>query len=95
MLNGGAGDDMLTGGLAGDTFVFNITNGNDTVTDFNANLDFLDLSALSAATIGAIEAAGTDTNDGWLLDLAALGGSGSVLVIGTVETDLTLGNLIL
>ncbi|WP_377506782.1 calcium-binding protein [Octadecabacter sp. R77987] len=95
VLNGGAGDDMLTGGLAGDTFVFNITNGNDTVTDFNAGLDFLDLSAFSAATIGAVQAAGTDTNDGWLLDLAALGGSGSVLVIGTVEADLTLGNLIL
>lgn len=40
---GGAGDDRLTGGDARDLFVFNTSDGLDTVTDFRRNLDDIDL----------------------------------------------------
>ena len=47
-LTGGLGHDLLTGGAGIDTFVWtaNDTNGTDTITDFNANEDKLDLSDL-------------------------------------------------
>lgn len=55
-LVGGTGNDSLTGGDGDDTFVFNVGDGADTITDFNAgntgalgdgdttNNDFIDLS---------------------------------------------------
>ena len=36
-LIGGAGDDTLTGGTDADIFIFNKTNGTDTITDFDAS----------------------------------------------------------
>ncbi len=36
-LIGGAGDDSLYGGTGADTFVFYASNGNDTISDFNAS----------------------------------------------------------
>ena len=33
MISGGKGDDLLTGGNGGDTFVFNLKDGHDTITD--------------------------------------------------------------
>ncbi|MEM6381985.1 MAG: calcium-binding protein [Pseudomonadota bacterium] len=44
LLNGGAGSDDLTGGAYADTFVFAPGFGNDRVTDFEDNLDQLDLT---------------------------------------------------
>lgn len=55
LLVGGGGDDRLidgrgvdtmTGGAGVDTFVFTLDNRLDTVTDFDPNMDVLDLSAL-------------------------------------------------
>ena len=44
-IEGGAGDDTLTGGGGGDVFVFGTGWGADTVTDFARGEDLLDLSA--------------------------------------------------
>ncbi|MFB2878171.1 SdiA-regulated domain-containing protein [Floridanema aerugineum] len=48
LLVGGAGNDNLTGNAGSDRFVYNsLDDGNDTIADFNRNLDQLDLRALN------------------------------------------------
>ena len=42
---GGRGDDYLAGGTGSDTFVFNLYDGADLVSDFRVGLDHIDLSA--------------------------------------------------
>ncbi|MEI6655175.1 MAG: type I secretion C-terminal target domain-containing protein [Verrucomicrobiota bacterium] len=47
ILSGGGGDDTLTGGGGNDTFVFGgVDTGRDQITDFDAQNDIIDLSAL-------------------------------------------------
>ncbi|UTW54603.1 calcium-binding protein [Kordiimonas sp. SCSIO 12610] len=46
MISGGAGNDELTGGEASDFFVFDATSGNDTIKDFKAGEDLIDLANL-------------------------------------------------
>lgn len=52
-LYGGQGDDRLTGGIDADTFFFISTDGsdsNDTVTDFEDNIDTVVLRGITVAT---------------------------------------------
>ena len=42
-LNGGTDDDTLNGGTGDDTFVFDLSNGDDTITDFTTDVDRIDL----------------------------------------------------
>ncbi len=46
LLDGGPGRDLLLGGLGSDTFILGDTTNIDTIGDFNANDDFIDVSAL-------------------------------------------------
>ena len=46
-VHGVEGDDVRTGGAGADTFVYGIGDGNDTITDFTAGEDKIDLSAYS------------------------------------------------
>lgn len=47
-ISGGVGADILTGGSGSDVFVFNaLRDGGDTITDFTAGVDVIDLTALS------------------------------------------------
>ena len=46
-LIGGAGDDTLTGNAGDDVFVFASGHGSDTITDFDAGVDKIDLSAFT------------------------------------------------
>jgi Ca2+-binding RTX toxin-like protein len=53
-INGGAGADMLSGGAGNDTFVFVAGQANgDTITDFNANGELIQLQGYGAAAAGA------------------------------------------
>jgi hypothetical protein len=68
VLVGGLGDDTLTGGLSADTFVFKPDElGADTVTDFQAGLDALNVSAFSfgvadlQAVVNNAQQLGSDT----------------------------------
>ncbi|MEM6381040.1 MAG: calcium-binding protein [Pseudomonadota bacterium] len=64
LLNGGAGTDSLTGGTGTDTFVFAAGFGNDTVTDFEDDIDQLDLTAFNFATVnGALSFAADVAGD--------------------------------
>ena len=49
-LIGGQGDDTMTGGAGADAFVFGQAQGNDTVTDFTANEDTINLSLFNSIT---------------------------------------------
>ena len=44
-LDGGAGNDILTGGAGNDTFVYGNGQGNDTITDYTAGQDALQISS--------------------------------------------------
>ncbi len=46
-----AGNDVLVGGAGNDTFVFNLANGNDTITDFDKTNEVIDLHGYAAAGV--------------------------------------------
>ena len=72
-LTGGGGDDVMTGYGGHDTFVFGPGHGNDTITDFNACDDAIDLTAFDTITGMAdldISREGCDA----IIDLADHGG---------------------
>lgn len=99
VLFGGGGDDVLFGGSADDTlagnrgadrFVIDLDNGDDLIRDFEAGADVIDLRALDlrpaegeALLATATSAAGANAV---LLDLAPLGGNGTVLIRGIADT---------
>ena len=98
-LNGGRGDDTLTGGAGPDTFVIIRNAGNDVITDFKDGTDKIDLSAFGLRNIDyapivapALSGAG---NGATLLDLDALGGSGSLLIEGLFLTQANAADFIL
>lgn len=51
LLNGGVGMNTLTGGAGSDVFVFDDLEGQNTITDFEHNIDKIDLSAFSNNSI--------------------------------------------
>jgi Ca2+-binding RTX toxin-like protein len=94
----GEDDDLLTGGAGADLFVFGDVSGNDTITDFDASEDVLDVEYASTdfTSFADVVAAGSETTqdgqDGVLLDL---GDSDSVFIIGITLDDLTTDNVVL
>ncbi|MGE4312680.1 MAG: type I secretion C-terminal target domain-containing protein [Pseudobdellovibrionaceae bacterium] len=47
-LEGLGGNDILTGGVGSDVFIYSGSFGNDTITDFELNIDKIDLSQIQA-----------------------------------------------
>ena len=78
---GAGGNDVLTGGAQGDTFIFQGNWGADSVADFQNGLDLLDLrgTGLSFAglTIGAADVDRDGAFDDALIDAAAAAPSAS------------------
>ncbi len=60
-INGGAGDDILAGGAGADVFEFSANWGNDTILDFDTQMDTLDLSQ-TGATFGDLDISFADGN---------------------------------
>ncbi|MEO0911750.1 MAG: calcium-binding protein [Pseudomonadota bacterium] len=81
LLNGGRGDDGLTGGAGADIFEFFRSAGNDTIWDFQNGVDRIDLTAFNVF-FSDINAAVTNRWGNAVIDLDALGGSGSILIMG-------------
>ena len=89
MISGGKGDDLLTGGNGGDTFVFNLKDGHDTITDFVAGLDVVQIN--TGITLSELLAIiGTSTGD--TLNL----GNGDAITFQNLDVNhLNAGNFIL
>ena len=106
-LTGGLDDDTLTGGDGNDTFVYNSSDGDDTITDFNTgnsgaitdgdqtNNDFLDLDPYYT---DLFELRADQRDDGILnqsigdfTDNPTLGGS--ITLTGVSDQDLTFDNV--
>lgn len=56
----GAGNDVLEGGGGADTFVFNLADGNNRITDFERGIDIIDLVGVSFGQ-GSLRFVGGDT----------------------------------
>lgn len=76
-LDGGPGDDTLAGGPGADIFVFGPGDGTDTVTDFSAGTDKLNLTAFDIDSLNDIIM--TTGDEGVTIDLSDIGG-GSILL---------------
>ena len=65
ILTGGSGNDTLSGGAGSDTFVFKGEFGQDTITDYNSDVDILEFYAADGTELNIsdlIESANTDGN---------------------------------
>ena len=91
---GGSGDDLLTGGAGDDTFLFTEGAGNDTITDFDAADDQIDLSLLGEA-VAFDDLTITDLADdsGVTITHTALGGT--ITLLGVSAADLDADNFVL
>ncbi len=83
VITGAAGNDILRGGTGTDTFVFGIEFGSDTIRDFAAGQDHLQLKA----NLGILDFAHLDTNADGVLD----GADAAVSVAGD-DMFIHLGN---
>ena len=91
---GGSGDDLLTGGAGDDTFLFTEGAGNDTITDFDADADLIDLSLLGeAVAFDALTITNLADNSGVTITHTALGGT--ITLLGVSKDDLDADNFVL
>lgn len=90
-LNGGTGNDLLSGGDGADTFEYQLGEGADTVSDFNAAEDTLAFYGLDPnVTAQDILNMASDQSGDVLIDL----GNGSTLTLtGVSVSDLSTGNI--
>ncbi|MCA0870177.1 hypothetical protein LCL97_05050 [Seohaeicola saemankumensis] len=95
VINGGTGNDTITGGAGADDFVFGLDAGNDVITDFGTGADQLDLSAYNITAFADVSAAATDGPTGMMIDLTALGGSGTLLLEGFSTASFDAADVIL
>ena len=89
LLIGGTGNDTLTGGSGTDVFEYNIGDGADTITDFEAGVgfgEFVQLDDFGAAfdTLAEILAAGTQVGSDFVIDF---GGGDTLTFLNTVAAD--------
>ena len=93
-IEGGTTDDTLTGGEGADTFVFGLEHGADTITDFTADTDKIDLSALVDITDFSQLTIADNTDGDAVIDLSSHGG-GSITLTGVSTSDLDADDFVL
>lgn len=86
----GGGNDTITTGLGSDTIHIKADDGDNTVTDFDADLDLLGLETAGFETLADVRAASSQEGDTLIIEL----GSGSISLVGITIDDLSLDNLI-
>ena len=84
-LTGGAGNDTLTGGNGADTFVVGTGFGNDTIGDFVAGTDKIDLTAVTPGSFADLQAATTDVGGNAVITLTG----GTITLTGVLEEALS------
>lgn len=96
LLDGGFGHDVMTGGGGIDTFVFRRHSGDDTITDFTAGTDLLDLSYFGLADYTALQSSGalSETTAHVAIDFALIGGTGHLVLDGVALGDLSAGDFL-
>ncbi|MBO9427805.1 hypothetical protein J7444_23910 [Labrenzia sp. R4_1] len=62
IIDGGADDDVMTGGEGEDTFVFGANSGIDRITDFEAGVDKLDITALDTTAADLVTGVTSDAD---------------------------------
>jgi Ca2+-binding RTX toxin-like protein len=100
ILNGASGNDILTGGAGSDNFVFRLSSGNDTVTDFTNGQDTIDIHDYTTFTQGSpssfaawiasasVEQQGANT-------LIHLDANNSILLSNVAKASLAMNDFIL
>jgi Ca2+-binding RTX toxin-like protein len=108
-LIGGAGADLMYGDAdvatsdvttvtrGRDRFLFDLGSGLDTIGDFEAQRDVIDLRAYSGiGGFAAVKAHATDTDEGLVIDLGAAAGTAAledtVTLVGLTLADLRAGS---
>ncbi|QHQ37240.1 calcium-binding protein [Algicella marina] len=81
VLNGGQGDDFLVGGGGDDIFQFSRNAGFDVIADYKDGSDMIDLSDFNVF-FSDINGAITNRWGNAVIDLAELGGHGSIIIRG-------------
>ena len=92
-LSGGVGDDTLTGGAGADTFVFAPGHGNDTIADFVANEDKIDLTAFTGVERFS-DLTITEEGDDLKIDLRAHGG-GTIVLQGITLAEVDAADFVI
>lgn len=90
IISGGGGDDILTSGNGADQFLYDLGDGHDTITDFDAANDVIVLGGAPAG-FGLADLAGrvSQQGDDVLIDL----GGGSILLQDTALGSLSADNI--
>ena len=91
-IEGGTTDDTLTGGAGADTFAFGADHGDDTITDFTAGTDKIDLSALTGVT-GVGDVYYWQSGDDAVISTAHQGG-GRITLEGVSLSELSVSDFI-
>jgi Ca2+-binding RTX toxin-like protein len=95
LISGGRGADKLQGGSDADVFKFGTHSGHDRITDFTHGVDRMDLSALDISGIHQIKTHTTMHNGNAVIDLGALGGHGTLTLVGIHKLDFDAGDVYL
>jgi hypothetical protein len=91
-LDGGSGNDTLTGGANGDRFVFSAGHDIARITDFEDNLDRIDLSSFGFASVAAAKSFASDVGANVVFDF---GGGDQLTVVGITMAQLTGADILI
>ena len=92
VLDGGAGVDTLEGGAGADEFVFRKSGGFDTITDFDAAEDVINVAHWNLSSAEEALGFAIQIEDDTLIDLP--GNGGIILLEGVNFDDLTADNIL-
>ncbi|UWQ47636.1 hypothetical protein K3719_08020 [Leisingera aquaemixtae] len=94
-IDGGNGDDILTGSSGSDTFVFSAFTGSDTITDYEAGADLIEIgSAGLQEGTGFTDLSLTDLGGGLQISFADPAVNTAIILTALSSSDLSEGDVI-
>lgn len=91
LLNGGLGDNILDGGLGSDRFVLSTGAGTDTILDFTAGLDLLQLQGLTFEQLTIGQGVGNNQAD-TLISFNRNGSTELLAILSGVQAEIIVGS---